>query len=340
MEQNNVKVPEVNAPEVKTPEVDAPDLKAKALGALDKSKVSGKVIQVLIGLVLTYLTYLLSLAIMKSDSFKSENITTPVKKEVTILDGYADSSALSIISFNTVLPFVPHYMPIRPSVNFKGGAQFTYSTWLNISNPDDTSLLNKCIFLRGDKKKYNYDVRDNVTGEKRKLLDYFTYCPMVSFGNNKLDFVVKFNTNNKLDETMYAQRIESDNSVYRKNILSIIQTNWIMLTVIFEDNIPLNDFENGVRVQLYLNDLLYETKYYKGMLKQNTGNLYFFPEGALNGVRLANMMYFNHAISSNDVKQLYYKKPGNKTASTIIKSTQKMPLVNVSAGNILDLYNT
>jgi hypothetical protein len=311
---------------------------ASKLVFLDKSTTQGKLIQVSIGIVIAYLVYLMATGIMKSDTFTKEEKTKPQKLEIDILDGYADSSSLSLMSFNTVLPYVPTYMPLNPSVNFKGGAQFTYSLWLNIANPDDISLLNKCIFMRGDKRNYEFNVKDNTTSEKRNVVDKFTYCPMLSFGSNKMDFVVRFNTSNKVDETLYASKLESDNAAYRKNILSILQANWIMVTIVFEDNIPINDFENGIRVQIYLNNLLYETRFFMGMLKQNIGNLYFFPDGPLNGVRIANMKYFNYALSTVDIKNLSSNIP-TKAANNVMNGKSNRGPPDLSTGNILDIYN-
>jgi hypothetical protein len=306
------------------------------LAFIDKDTAFGKVAQVGIGIIVTYLIFLMAAGIMKTDAFSKTEKTKPQKIEINIIDGFADSSSLSILSFNTVLPYVPSYIPLNPSMNFKGGAQFTYSLWLNIANPDDVSLLNKCIFMRGDKRKYEYNVKDNTTGEKRNVVDHFTYCPMLSFGTNKMDFVVRFNTSHKVDETLYASKLESENSAYRKNILSILQANWIMVTVIFEDNIPINDFENGIRVQIYMNNLLYETRYFKGMLKQNIGNLYFFPDGPLNGVRVGNMKYYNYALTMSDIKNLSSKIP-NKAA--VLNDNKKPGPPDLSTANILDIYN-
>jgi len=303
---------------------------------IDKDKALGKVVQVSIGIFLTYLIFLMAAGIMKTDAFSKSDKAKPQKVEIIIIDGFADSSSLSILSFNTILPFIPSYIPLNPSMNFKGGAQFTYSLWLNIANPDDISLLNKCIFMRGDKRKYEYNVKDNKTGIKRNVVDYFTYCPMLSFGTNKMDFAIRFNTSNKLDELLYASKLESDNSAYRKNILSIMQANWVMVTIIFEDNIPINDFENGIRVQIYMNNLLYDTSYFNGMLKQNVGNLYFFPDGPLNGVRVGNMKYYNYALAISEIKVLSSKVP-DKAAVLNVNNGPGAP--DLSAANILDIYN-
>ncbi|KAG1667188.1 hypothetical protein FOA52_004183 [Chlamydomonas sp. UWO 241] len=308
---------------------------------LDKSTLMGGTLQVVIGILLTVGVYMLAFAILYMD-VKNTFVTSNTRMtEIVVLDGYADSSQLAVTSFNTVLQFAKNYLPITHSVNMKGGAQFSYSLWLNIQNPDDPSILNKCIFMRGDKKKYTYEVYDHVTGDGGEVIDYMTYCPMLSFGTNKLDFSVKFNTANKLDQEMYVARIESSNDVFRRNILSVLQKNWIMITLVFEDNIPINDFENGVRVQMYVNELLYDSNVYAGMLKQNMGNLEFFPDGPAVGVRLSAMKYFNYALSSVDIGKMFVAgpvlAPGTTTTTTVAHAAYSG--IDASTGNILDVYN-
>ena len=136
---------------------------------------------------------------------------------------------------------------------------------------------------------------------------------------------------------MYITRIESDDSVFMQNLLSILETNWIMLTFTFEDNIPLNDFENGIRVCMYVNDLLYSTQMFDGALKLSSGNLYFFPDRAPDGVKLSTVRYFNYAIGIDEVKKIYSKQPNTRPASI---SKQIYKSMNISDGNILDYYNT
>jgi hypothetical protein len=136
---------------------------------------------------------------------------------------------------------------------------------------------------------------------------------------------------------MYVKRIESEDSIFRQNLLQLLETNWIMITVTFEDNIPLNDFENGIRVCMYLNDVLYSTQMFDGALKLSSGNLYFFPEGGIDGVKLASIRYFNYAIGIKEVKDLYNKKPNTNQASI---SKQIYKSLNITDNNVLDYYNT
>lgn len=305
---------------------------------LDKSTTSGKVLQILIGVILVYCLFLFAGFIMGLDKFEDSGKEKMEKMQVDILDGFADSSSLSLVSYNTVLPYVDNYLPLKPSVNIKGGTQFTFSFWLNASDIMNTSLLNRGIFMVGDKKRYKYSITEVATSVKTDINDFLTFCPYFGFGANSLDFVVRFNTSNKTNEQLYANRMTSENESFRNNIMSILRNNWMMFTITFEDNIPMNDFENGIRVQMYLNDIMYQNGQFKGMLKQNKGNLIFFPDGSLDGIRLANMKYFNYAISSQDVKSLYSNPPNTSKPASLVGTTSPMK-VNIASKNLLNYYN-
>jgi hypothetical protein len=309
----------------------------KMMKVMNKDSWVGRIIQITIGLILAFVMYIFTLLVMRTDSFYNNDISNDKKKIVMLLDGYAGSSQLALLTYNTVLPFVDNYMAITPSMNIKGGAQFTYSFWINVVDSNAPGIKNSVIFLKGDKKQYSFSETDHIAKTKvSQGPTYLSYCPMVSFGNSALEFSVQFNTVNKIAETLYVSRITSENEVFRKNLVSVLQNSWMMLTIVFEDNIPINDFENGVRVQFYLNDMLYDTGVYSGMLKQNMGNLFFFPGGAIAGVKLSTMKYFNYAISIDDIKKMYSSQPSTKPISS---GSAMYSSINISDRNTLDIYN-
>jgi hypothetical protein len=311
----------------------------KINGLLDKKGKSGILIQIAIGVLLAIIFYVVLLAIMRTDSFAKEGMSPEKKNVVPIFSGIADSGILSATTYNTVLPFATNYMAIVPSVNMKGGAQFSYSFWINVMDSSAAGLQNAVIFMKGDKKKYGFNKLDNTTSmTTNENMSYLTYCPMFSFGNSALEFKVQFNSVNNVNEMMYVSKISSENPIFRKNIASILQNSWMLITIVFEDNMPINDFENGVRLQFYLNDMLYDSAVFKGMLKQNQGNLFFFPAGALSGVRLSDMKYYNYAVSHEEVKANYQTKPSLSSVANIGSAMSGVPIA-VSDKNILDVYN-
>ena len=309
----------------------------KAMSALNSGGIGGKVIQVVIGLVLVLIIYYIAITIMNSDSLTTQDpFDTDIKRQVPIIDGFADTSQISGNVYNTVTPFASNSLIITPSSNIKGGAQFTYSLWMNIGDGTN-SQRGKTIFMKGDAKKYTYSVTDTMTNVSNTLTDYVAFCPCLSFGTNLFDFVVRFNTADNMNEQLYIQNVNNTNDLYRKHMLSLMTGKWFLITIVFEDNIPINDFEDGLVVKFYINDQLYSSGTYSSMLRQNNGNFYLFPNGPISKTMVSNMFYYNYALGTDEIRNLYTQGPSNKSTSTV--STSFISPLMMNDKNRLDIYN-
>jgi hypothetical protein len=295
-------------------------------------------LQVIVGVIASYIVYVISLFIMKKDILNMENsYNTNKKTAVPIITGYGESSSLVGRTYNTVNRSLPNYLPINPSVNLKGGSSMSYSMWLFVGSPQDA--VNKCIFLRGDNERFIYNVTDNSSGFTKTMNERVAFCPMLSFGSSEMDFVLSFNTLNNINETLMISNKKSDNNVYRKNMLSLFSNKWFHVTVVMEDNQPLNDFENGILVRFYVNDTLYQTGKYSSALKQNSGNLYIFPDNqAIPKCKISNFTYYNYALTEKEIRDSFNKGPNTKAMQETSNSAI-MPYY-VSDYNKLDIYNT
>jgi hypothetical protein len=299
------------------------------------------IIQAVIGIVIVVVVYIVSLYVLKSDSLYTDAVIDPnVKGKTAIVPGYAESSQLSYTSFNTVLPYAANFLPLNPSSNIKGGAQFSYSFWINVGNP--SVALGKPILLRGDAASYSYQVVDKVANQTTSVVDRVAFCPIIEFGSNPMEFNVRFNTDNNINETLAVTQIHSSDSIYRKNLLSLFQGRWFLVTVVFEDNIPINDFENGLAVKFYVNDVMYQSGVYAAMLKQNRGNLYLFPNGSIDQCKISQMEYYNYAVGLPEVQSKYQAGPNVQPATLPASggggASVAGPL-QLSQYNVLDIYN-
>ena len=304
----------------------------------DAESFKGKLIQVCLGLIVVFIIYVIAIKVLRTSSLYSYDPTNiHVNKNTIIIDGYADSSQLAYMSYNTITPFANNSLSIIPSSNKKGGAQFTYSLWINTKSGKDEEYMRKPIFLRGEAAKYTYKVMDTLTGITNTETDYVAFSPMLCFGETSLDFVVRFNTANNMNEKLVVSRLNDPNNLYRQNLLSLYNGKWALLTIVFEDNIPLNDFENGLSVKFYINEQLYDSGTYPTMMRQNNGNLYLFPEGAIAGCMISNFMYYNYALGVTQIMDNYRAGPSNKSTASVTKSFIS-PLM-LSDKNRLDIYN-
>ena len=300
------------------------------------------IIQVVVGLVVSYIIYIIALAVMKVDKLVMDERYDVVKKrETVVIDGFIDAS-MSGVKFNTVMPMANNYMPIRPSVNIKGGAQFTYNFWMHIDQSAVASIANKVILLKGDAKAYDFTVIDKSIKDKPvtySKLEPMVFCPMIKFGKNEKSFDICFNTLNRYDEVMKVVDIKSSNSNYRNNLLSTLTGTWFMITLTFEDNIPINEFESGVQVKFYINEVMYQMGKFRSALKQNSGDLHIFPnENSVSGVKLSNLKYYNYILSEKDITSLALAGANTASSSVYMTSMSNKPPV-LSDYNKLDIYN-
>lgn len=298
-------------------------------------------LQLIIGFVILLLVYIISIAVLRADSLYAEAVVNPnVKSKTAIVPGYVESSQIAHASYNTMKPFAANYLPLNPSSNIKGGAQFSYSLWIYVGQPN--SALNKPIFLRGDANKYTFNITDKHANQTWSATDQVAFCPILEFGANPMEFKVRFNTNNNMNETLSIVQTPDPNSIYRKNLLSLFQARWFLITVVFEDNTPINDFENGLNVKFYINDILYESGTYAAMLKQNQGNLYLFPNGSVNQCKVSQLEYFNYAQGLGEIQAKYKAGPDTQPAALPttggIGGSVAGPL-QLSEYNVLDIYN-
>jgi len=208
--------------------------------------------------------------------------------------------------------------------------------WFYVDNP--ALATNIDIFLHGDAKKYPYTVKDIKKNITKQYLDYVAICPLLSFGENPLDFNVTFNTQSNMKQTLYIVNKQSDNSIYRKNVTTVVAKSWFLVTVVFEDNKPINDFENGINVKFYLNNFLHTSAFFKGTLKQNKGDLVLFPNSKpLPGFKMSNFYYYNYALTQAQVNEVYIKGPSNFPANTV--ETSILPYY-ITEYNKIELANS
>ncbi len=313
----------------------------KARDFFDKAKGGAgmTIAQILIGLVIVYLIYIITMVIMKTDKLSIDEKFDVSKKRATILvDGYVDASSVKKKIFPTQIPQHPDYKVIQPSVNLRGGAQFSYSFWMYVGAPDQ--VLRKCIFLKGDSRLYDYNITEHSTNVKRAVRDRVAYCPMMSFGNNPMEFTLKFNTLNKMDEILEVRRLPSDSVASRQNLLSLFSKKWVMITIVFEDNVPINEFENGLLVKFYVNDILYQSGRYNSAIKQNNGDFVLFPDDTpLEDCKIGNLTYHNYAMGDIEIRAKANVGPPKKLSTVNLSMSPFISPSMISDYNRLDIYN-
>lgn len=299
-------------------------------------------IEIIAGLIVTYIIYIAFLKALRSDQLLA--IATGSTPYVDIIKGMAESSALVAKTFNTSVPLASGYVNVSPSINLKGGSQFSYSLWLNVGNPG--AAVNQTIFLKGDPQAHVYDIYDAVHHSSVTSNERITMCPQLSFGKDPMSFVLTFNTLNNIKTSLVVDNQKNADSVKRHNMAALFAARWMLISMTFEDGMRPGEFDDGLTVRFYINDVLYSSGQYDTTIKQNKGNIHVFPDGvAIPDCKIANFVYYNHCLTSKEIKNLVREGPSTYNASvshslTNSSDENRASVLNISDFNRTNTYNT
>jgi hypothetical protein len=233
---------------------------------------------------------------------------------------------------STVNPAAPYCVNLPLSKNLQGGAQFTYSFWLNTNGSVD-DLSNQIILLRGLPNQSNFitklgatpgyidepiedasikAVKMTVDGnpdltytESVKVnTDVFIKCPLIRFDANPRILKVAFNTT------------ASPNNEVIFDLTSLPgfgTKQWTMFCVCMEDNRDNKSQENGVVIRLYIDGkLLNSRRMLNSALKINNGPVYVIPinDNAVTTRRevtskISYVRYYDKSLSDVEVNAEY-----------------------------------
>jgi hypothetical protein len=304
------------------------------------------VVQVAMGLTAVLVMWGLTRWAKSDATQRIKGYTGTSSSRTRVLDGVINADAFNKKSWNTVNAGSPAYLPMFRSVNRLGGAQFSFSTWVYVDRMQSLGGAPYTLFLRGDDRQYDFKRATVTPGEAPRfdtlptLKDRTTVCPMVQLSADG-GITLVFNTTTDLSQRVELKPVSSRDSSVRTNVPSITPKRWVLLTVVFQDNVPLADFENGLNVRVYINDFVYkEEQFAKTALVQNDGRFHLLPDGAPQsgtGLRLSDLSYHNHALNDADVARLYSKGPSLHEHRVEGKKAEDILLT--SAFNSTDLYN-
>ncbi len=322
-------------------------------------------LQLLLGVLVVLMVYKMSLAIMHHDRLVVDMDHARVPRlEKSIMDGYALTASASDRAWSTIDQNAVDYLPLLRSLNRKGGAQFTYQFWMYVGNSSKANVAYKTILLRGSPTQYAWTknvttapdstvVKPNPDGSvpnsvttKYTYRDVLVKCPQISFGPTADSFQVSINTihdpDTKIDITPYAATDGIDGTL-RQNALKLALNKWALHTFVFEDNVAISDFEDGIRLRYYLNDVLYHTARIPSTMRQNNGDFYLLPTFGTGSIvrdcRIGDLRYYNYALDTDEVRRTFGGGPPRKAAVGLDRSSTSMPLY-LTEYNKLDIYNT
>lgn len=301
--------------------------------------------QLLGGIVVVVVLYHMLLLVMRQDKLVLDpQVDVRLPRMTKIIDGFIEVPTIANKAFDTLDQRAPNYLPLPRSYNRRGGAQFSYQFWLNVKDGTPSAVKDKIILLRGDNALYTWN--DSANGHHSGVA---IACPSISFGDTYDELKIRFNTLDQIENT-YTTKTQTtqnvaDTSARNNALLKLILGKWVLFTVVFEDNVPVSEFEDGTRMRLYVNDLMYDSATYPGKaLRQNNGQLFLFPSngagsGGLPGALICDLSYYNYAVEAEAIKKTYDAGQSQKRSNApgTGENIASQPLY-LSEYNKLDIY--
>lgn len=296
------------------------------------------------GLAIAAGLYYASLFVLHQDKLVQDTRSdVRVLQRTKVVDGFIEVPVIANTIFDTLDPRARNYVALPRSYNRQGGAQFTYQFWIILEDVAPAIVANKTILLRGDPKSYKWNDRQAQAHSGVAIA-----CPMISFGDTYDHIKVRFNTLDNIENVYDTNTLTADPTdlTSRRKMLKLISKKWVLFTLVFEDNMPISEFEDGLRLRFYVNDVLYDHASYPGQaLRQNNSQLILFPTldtsvGGINKSRVGDLSYYNYAQDVEGIKQVF--DAGPPSARSDIGGTGESlgaPLY-LSEYNKLDIYNT
>lgn len=255
-------------------------------------------IQIVFAICLVIILLIIGFATYNYEFMKAiqESSTSVIQKMVPIFVGIKDINSTSPETYTVSDKINPSYRDIQPSVNQKGGVEFSYSFWLfnkpgeTVTNPsspispdsgyDRTNQI--VLFVKGSNQQFTYN---NICSNTKT--DYKIKCPLVKLENNNSQLTVEFNT--LVEDTKnesYPEAIkqksrdmceESTTDWEKANSHKLTVGNldsppfngkWILVTIVIKDTVPSDSlpYRNKAHCSIYLNNFKELDTYVDGRL--------------------------------------------------------------------------
>lgn len=253
--------------------------------------------------------------------------TTNIRKKTKILDGYYTYKVGGRETFDTIDNTKGSYIDLRPSINEKGGAVYSYNFWLYI--PEDAVPANKTLVLfnKGLDKIYKFKNSDDLICR----FDWFiTKNPLVRLNTNSSgkisSIIVEFNSiespdvlhinANSSDKICSGNMDDKDaNLLGIKNLDSRkdLEKKWNMITIVVSETSPDDNVfveSNQAIVKLYLNGYNYLDKKGELLMKSTaikSTNAPFHIGTKVEHSDIINTQDSNHTISISDLTYFNYE---------------------------------
>ena len=273
---------------------------------------------------------------------------------VPIIKGVLPMSESEIV-ISTTNYAAPQYIKLPPSNNVEGGAQYSYTFWINRKEMTSSAVRGKHIFMRGVNQKALVltpgKITDQTSTEDKMKIGENTFrvakkvdaatvvkAPLVRFGDSPTEaqneLVIEFNS---LQDYNQVIRIKPD--LYVNGAAS-----WVMVTLTFQDLIDVYGNPNGVLFRAFIND----TEAINGSvatdaLRLTNAPIHILPQmdstdtgdrrSTLTGA-IADIVYYNYALGQAEATTIYtsgfnsgaYQTPADRASANLKNQYHRLSL--------------
>jgi hypothetical protein len=299
-------------------------------------------IQVIVAIFLIIILAIIAYSVYNKeiqDTVYNMTKSVVVKKPVPIFKGVMPLTSSVKPKYSTSDPANGTFRDLQPSINQKGGAEYSYNFWIH-NNTLDVTDNSTVLFLRGNDTMIEYKSNNNCMTKKGTNKKWFLVKnPLVRVyidTNKKIESVItEFNSITHPDafhvnseEPVCSSDDHEDMFGNHLGIFGIsnrndLENKWIMITLVVKETNPDTDilFRNKAVVKMYLNGFEQLNKNadvkYNGSgstaMKHNQGNLYINPgDNTKNDnitdnsqIQMADLTYYNYALTTDEIKSLH-----------------------------------
>jgi hypothetical protein len=260
-----------------------------------------------------------------------------IKKPVNIFKGIMPLNSNVKPSYTTFDKSSGTFKDLKPSINQKGGAEYSYNFWIH-NNRLESSIKNitNVLFLRGNNNMIQYTSKNNCITQPNKKW-FLSKNPLMRVyinNNSQLESIItEFNSitnpdafhinsdspncNSDNHEELYSNHL----GIFGISKRSDLNDKWIMITLVVKETNPDTNilFRNKAVVKMYLNGFEQLNKNadveYNGStaMKHNEGNLYINPGNSKennnitdnSGLQIADLTYYNYALTKDEIVSLH-----------------------------------
>lgn len=265
--------------------------------------------QLVAAAVVMLIVYYVSLYASNSDELVTLEAVPLQRQSVMVLEPTINTMNGTPLAFVTTddarrYNAVDPYVSLPPSLNSRGGAQFTYTFWLSLSK--DYGPMERTLFLRGDTTRAGFK-----NANKTAIAFPASMCPMVRVKATATDVTIYAHFNSLNEYNNVAKFEVRSGSIFDMTMPHLV-------TISVHEGGSYGEI-NGTTCKIFVDQMVEQRTFQGQTLKENSGKLHILPTFAAapadatgypteysgsSSASMWSLCYHNYALDVDDVHAL------------------------------------